>query len=171
MRDTPSWFDSWPARTVAVLILFGLLALTIYVTGRDDTTNRESALWTFILWMFSLALSFYFGRVSVKNAAAEIVRPQARGAARRLVTLGQGIVGFSEMVELNRQAAGDLADKNSGVVPLTQVEHSFGVMDLYMRGQLQAVAAALEDWREFEPKIVNEILNEMRSEAATDGRA
>ena len=169
MSKTPSRFGWWAARISVAVVLTGLLALTIYVTGRDDTTSRESALWTFILWIFGLGASFYIGRESVKAAAAEIVRPQARGAARRLVTLGRGIAGFTEVVELNRQAAGDLADRNSGSVPIRQIEHSFDLMDLYMRGQLQAVSAALEDWREFEPEIVNEILKEIRTEEVSDG--
>ncbi|HET9677535.1 MAG TPA: hypothetical protein VFP21_08545, partial [Solirubrobacterales bacterium] len=64
----------------ALLFLIVLLALTIFVTSRKSTTNAESALWTFILFAIGLAATYYFGRKSVSEAAADVVRPQARSA-------------------------------------------------------------------------------------------
>jgi hypothetical protein len=148
----PKWF----LRTLAALVLVALLALTIAVTGRKHATDTENALWTFILFAIGIGVSFYFGRQSIKDAASDLVRPQARGAARRLITLGSGIAGVSQLIELHRVAASETA-KTAGSVPLQQVTMGYDVLDLYVSRQLETVGDALEDWREFEPKIVNEL--------------
>lgn len=138
-----------------------LLVLTIVVTSKEDTTNTESALWTFILFGIGIALSFYFGRKSINEAATELVRPQARGAARRLVTLGFGVGEFRPLIERHRRQAQAEAD-GRGTVPLSNVELAYDVLLGHMQMQIWSISDALEDWREFEPEIVNQLEENLR---------
>ncbi len=63
-------------RIGAIFALAALLAFTLNVTGKDDATNTETALWTFILFAVGIGVSFYFGKKSTAEAARDIVRPQ-----------------------------------------------------------------------------------------------
>ena len=134
-----------------------LLALTIIVTGREKATDIENALWTFILFAIGLVVSLYFGQKSVKDAAADVVRPQARGAARRLGTLGRGIRSFLDVIELNRQAGEEIAQQSDGRVPMDHLDLAYATLFVQIEAQMRTVVDALEDWREFEPEIVNEL--------------
>lgn len=147
------WF--WP--TVAFVGLAALLGLTIWVTGRNGATGTENALWQFILFGIGLGASFYFGRQSVSQAAADVVRPQARAAARRLTTLGRGIRGFGGVIDLSRDAAEELAERNQGSVPIQHVAHAYDVLYVQIEMQMRTVIDALEDWRQFDPEIVNHL--------------
>jgi hypothetical protein len=138
--------------------LAAVLALTILVTGKKHT-DTENALWTFILFALGAALSFYFGRKSVKDAANELVRPQARGAARRLITLGRGVGMFETLIERQRMRAQEAA-RESDSVPLAEIEVAYDVLLMNARMQVRTISDALEDWREFEPEIVNQLVED-----------
>ena len=147
-------------RGAVLLFVIALLVLTLVVTTRKDTTNAETALWTFILFSIGFGASFYFGRQSVREAAEDVVRPQARAAARRLVTLGYGIRGSTEVVARNRRAAAEIADAGAGNVPIEHLELAYAALDVEFDMQIRMVVDALEDWRQFEPEIVNELLEQ-----------
>jgi len=157
----------WLPYALGTAALAALLALTIAVTGRKSTNNTESALWTFILFAIGSGLSFYFGRKSIKDAAIELVRPQARGAARRLVTLGFGVAGFRPLIERHRKAAQGEA-RDAGCVPLSHVQLAYDVLLAHMETQILTISDALEDWREFEPEIVNKLETELQYERADE---
>jgi hypothetical protein len=164
-------FGFWFARVCAFIGLAALLAFTLKVTSKDDATNTETALWTFILFMIGLAVSYYFGKQSVEQAAADLVRPQARSAARRLVTLGQGIRTLELVVERQRQAAAEAAATNHGNVGLDRVDLALDMLLTYSSLQLLTVNDALEDWRQFDPAIVNDLEKEADRKKRADSEA
>jgi hypothetical protein len=131
--------------------------LTIHVTSREDATNTETGLWTFILFAVGVSVSYYFGRQSVEEAAADVVRPQAQSAARRLTTLGRGIRGFGSVIDLSRHAADRIASENSGALPIEHLDLTYDTLFIQIEMQMQTVIDALEDWRHFDPQIVNEL--------------
>jgi cytochrome c biogenesis factor len=147
-------------RALTAVALVALLVLTLVVTSKRSTTNTEAALWTFILFAIGLAVSFYLGQRSVSEAAAEIVRPQARGAARRLKALGRGIQSFGNVIDLSREAARDIAQQDDGKIPIEHLNFVFDTLYIQIESQMTTVVDALEDWREFEPDIVNELAEE-----------
>jgi hypothetical protein len=147
----------WAVRVLALGFMAGLLALTVAVTSRDDATNMETALWTFILFAVGAGISYYFGQRSIKEGADELVRPQARAAARRLVTLGRGLQSLGALINLSRVAARRSAEDHSGSVPMSHVDFAYDALLIQLDAQAQTVIDALEDWREFEPEIVNEL--------------
>jgi hypothetical protein len=144
-------------RAGALLFLIALLVLTIFVTSRKSTTNGESALWTFILFAIGLVATYYFGRKSVSEAAADLVRPQARSAGRRIVTLGKGIGFFRAAMREQHSAATSTAAENDGKVPIASIDLAYATLELQIEQQLLTVIDALEDWREFDPEIENEL--------------
>jgi prolyl-tRNA synthetase len=151
-------------RVGALLALFALLALTIFVTSQKDTNNTETGLWTFILFAIGLGVSFYFGKKSVTEAAADIVRPQARSAARRLVTLGEGIGAFKQSLDQHRVAAHAVSERDEGAVPIEDFDLACDALDIQVRLQTKMVIDALEDWRQFDPDFVNELMEDQGDE-------
>lgn len=154
MKKDWKWYA---VRGAALLVLIALLVLTIFVTSRKSTTNGESALWTFILFAIGLGATYYFGRKSVSEAAADVVRPQARSAGRRIITLGKGIGFFRAAMKVQHSAARNVAAENDGKVPIESVDLAYATLELQMQQQVLMVIDALEDWREFDPEIVNEL--------------
>lgn len=138
-----------------------LLVFTLYVTSRDDATNTETALWTFILFAIGIAVSFYFGRTSTTDAARSIVRPQAKAAARRLVTLGAGLATIKAVLDRHRSQAEATATASNGGVPVEDFNLAYDSVEMYMELQQQMVKDALEDWRHFDPEIVSELQREV----------
>lgn len=157
MKRGTGWYLT---RTGVLLFLVLLLVLTIHVTTRKDTTNTETALWTFILFAIGLAASFYFGRQSVSAAAADVVRPQAKAAGRRLVTLGKGVGALRQALKLHQGAAEVAAEREHGKVPLEMVDLASRSLEIQLDLQMRTVVDALEDWRQFDPEIANELLED-----------
>ena len=147
-------------RIGALLALIALLVLTIYVTSRKDANNTETGLWTFILFAIGLGVSFYFGKKSVTEAAADLVRPQARSAARRLVTLGRGIGAFRQVLDQHRRAARTTAESNNGAIPIEDFDLVCETLDIQVQLQTKMVIDALEDWRQFDPDFANELMED-----------
>jgi hypothetical protein len=153
MKKGRDWYFT---RIGAGVFLAALLGLTIYVTSRKDATNAESALWTFILFAIGVGATYYLGRESVKNAAAEVIKPQAGSAGRRLITLGRGMNSIRVVMQAHRNAARRAAEANGGVVPLESVELACATFEVQLDQQMSSVIDALEDWRQFDPDIKNE---------------
>jgi hypothetical protein len=147
----------WAVRVLALFFMVGLLALTVAVTSRDDATNMETALWTFVLFAIGAGISYYFGLRSIKDGADELVRPQARAAARRLVTLSRGLQSLGALINLSRAAARRNAEESGGSVQMSHVDFAYDALLVQLNAQAQTVIDALEDWREFDPEIVNEL--------------
>lgn len=154
MKKNWKWYA---VRGAALLFLIALLVLTIVVTSRKSTTNGESALWTFILFAIGLAATYYFGRKSISEAAADMVRPQARSAGRRIIALGKGIGLFRAAMQEQQSAARREAAENDGNVPIANIDLAYALLDLQVDQQMLIVIDALEDWREFDPEIENEL--------------
>jgi len=150
------WWLKWVA---VVAIGGGLLAFNLLITTRKDATKTEEALSTFILFSIGLGVSYYFGKKSMSDAAAAIVKPQARGAARRLRRLGYGVQTSLELIELHRRAARDAATAD-GSVPMDQVDLTLKTLQIEMEASMGTVVDALNDWREFDPDILVDLDDE-----------
>lgn len=144
-----------PYAFLAVLFVV-VLGLTVHVTTRKGATHLETGLWEFILFAVGVVASFYIGQRSVTKAAHEIVRPQARSALRRLVSLGK-IIGTARAMLDEQGVAAAVASEN-GDLGVAQVELAFKMIDLTLENSTEQVVAAIEDWREFTPDIVNELV-------------
>ena len=74
---------------VQVLICLGILALLIlvYIAATRDLSGLESVLLQIILLAIGGGVSFFAGHRSAREAAEEIIKPHARSAFRRLLSL------------------------------------------------------------------------------------
>lgn len=120
-----------------------MMGLSIYVASQRDLTSLENTL----LQVFSLALgligSFQFGKQSAREAAKDMIKPHARSAFRRLVSLYESLsrVGFE--IEGSKQ--------------LNSPEVTIAKLEAIVVEQLATADDALEDWNDIVPEEVAEL--------------
>jgi hypothetical protein len=153
------WWSRYWSHAIVVAIGVVLLVLTLVVTS-DGATDTENTLWTFILFAVGVGSSYWFGKRSVTDAAKEQVRSFASPAARRLVTLGTGLRAIDTDLALHEAGARKAARETGQGVPIEQVKTANESVRNHLELQTKMVVDALEDWRQFDPDIANELLEE-----------
>ena len=88
----------------ALLILIGLgtsglLSFFVYLAATRDLRSLESVLLQIISLGIGCGVSFFVDRQSVSDAAKEIIKPHARKAFRRLVSLYRSLFRAANVIE------------------------------------------------------------------------
>lgn len=131
---------------VMIAVALAVSALSVYVAAQRALTGLEVALLQVFVLFFGLAGSFLFGRQSAKDAAREIIRPHARSAFRRLMSLYLSLRRVGVEIT-SAQAAGQPQDKR--VV--------FARLEAIVIEQLATADDAIEDWYDIVPEDVKEL--------------
>lgn len=136
-------------RLIPVLLIIVSLAFAgifAYVATERTLTNLESV----ILQAFALGAgligSFVFGRQSAKEAAKEIIKPHARSAFRRLLSLYQSLSRVGSTIEESQKTD---SIENHGI--------TLAKLEAIVIEQLATADDALEDWRDIVPEDVEEL--------------
>lgn len=143
-RNTP-WTERWstymPVIGFVASILFSatMVALTLLRTP----TPFETALLQFVILLTGLWGTYIMGKQSALSAARELIRPHARSAFRRTLSLQKSIHNLSLRIE-RFQNEGD--DRR-----LSEIR---AVVD----EQIVAGNDATEDWRDIIPDDVDEMV-------------
>ena len=134
----------WPV--LLILISLGVAVYFAYVTTTRTLTGLESFLLQIFTLVTGLVGSFIFGRQSAREAARDIIKPLARSAFRRLLSL---------YLSLSR-VANILASSQD-----FESREDYEVMHAKLEGivveQLTTAGDALEDWRDIVPEDVEEL--------------
>ena len=97
-------------------------------------------------FIVGLTGSYLFGRQYAKNAAKEIVKPYARSAFRRLLSLYQSLSRVATEI------------KNYRITEeCKSAETTFARLEAIVVEQLATADHALEDWRDIVPEDVAEL--------------
>jgi hypothetical protein len=128
-----------------ILILASLIMVgsSVYIASERDLTSLENAL----LQAFSLALgligSFQFGKQSAKDAAKELIKPHARSAFRRLISLYESLSRVGYVIE-------ETSDAYDSSITM-------GKLQAIVIEQLATADDAIEDWNDIVPEEVAEL--------------
>lgn len=147
-------------RAGIVLLTGAIIVSAIFVVV---AANRNlSALENVLLQVFSLGLgligSYVLGRESARDAAREMVKPHARSAFRRLLSLYRSLSRLAYAIQTIRSdgnvnpETNNVLDKLEGIV----VE------------QIATADDALEDWRDIVPEDVAELRAQLAPQLATE---
>ncbi len=90
----------WPSLLITVSLV--VLGAFWQVANTRSYTDLESYFLQISIALVGIAVSFYSGRLSVREAAREIIRPHARSAFRRLVSLYRSISEVGRIIESSR---------------------------------------------------------------------
>ena len=132
--------------TLLVLFSIGISIFLAYTATKRTLTGLESILWQIFVFAGGLVGSFIFGRQSAREAAREIIKPHARSAFRRLLSLYQSLSRAATTIE-----SAQISDSHENdQVALARLEE-------IITEQLSKADDALEDWRDIVPEDVEEL--------------
>ena len=139
----------------ALLLLFSVVVSVIfaYTATQRTLTGLEGMIWQIFAFGAGLAGSFIFGRQSAPDAAKEIIKPHARKAFRRLVSLYRSL---SRAASVIKSARDDESPENQRV--------TLAKLDAIVTEQLTTADDALEDWNDIVPEDVEELKQKLQSD-------
>ena len=143
---------NWILAGFLILISLGVSVLVVYTTTTRVLTAVESTIWQVFVLTAGLAGSFIFGRQSAKEAAREIIKPHARSAFRRLVSLYESLSRASTVIELTESSESS-----------EDIRVTIAKLDAIVTEQLNTADDALEDWRDIVPEDVEELKQKLES--------
>ena len=128
-----------------------------YTTTKRTLTGLESILWQIFVFAAGLTGSFIFGRQSAREVAREIIKPHAKSAFRRLISLYLSLQRASTIIESSQSAESD-EDYQVGLAKL----------EVIVAEQLAAADDALEDWNDIVKEEVEELKQKLESDNTTE---
>ena len=143
----------WVLAALLILVALGISAFVIYITTQRTLNSIEGILWQVFVLTAGLAGSFIFGRQSAPEAAKEIIKPHARKAFRRLVSLYRSL---SRAANVIKSAQDDESLENQQV--------TLAKLDVIVTEQLATADDALEDWNDIVPEDVEELKQKLQSD-------
>ena len=140
------------AFSIGVVILFSIVAKFHPLSGLESV----------LLQFFSLAMgllgSYIFGRESVRSAARDVIKPHARSAFRRLLSLYASLSRLAVAIQ-----AAKPANRNS-FVEATVLDK----LEVMVTEQIATADDALEDWRDIVPEDVEELQLRLKQRATME---
>lgn len=130
--------------TVLILAAIAVAGFSAYIATQRTLTSLEGTLLQSFALIVGLVGSFIFGRRSATDAAKEIIKPHARSAFRRLMSLYES---------LSRVANEVAASQSAGV----NNEVALARLEAIVIEQLATADDALEDWSDIVPEDVAEL--------------
>ena len=130
--------------TVLILAAIAVAGFSAYIATQRTLSSLEGTLLQSFALIVGLVGSFIFGRRSATDAAKEIIKPHARSAFRRLMSLYES---------LSRVANEVAASQSAGV----NNEVALARLEAIVIEQLATADDALEDWSDIVPEDVAEL--------------
>lgn len=138
-----------PRALVAVSVVFAL------VFGIVAVQRPLTALENVLLQIFTLAVglvaSFVWGRQSAKSAAQEMIKPHARSAFRRLLSL------YGSLSRLAAAISNSRPNPEAVSIPYSVLDK----LEAIVVEQIKTADDALEDWTDLVPEDVAEVRKRM----------
>lgn len=137
------------------LLFIALSVLTsiffLYIASQRNLTSLENTLLQVMSLGLGLIGSYVMGKESSKEQAYEMIRPHARSAFRRLLSLYNSISRLGVAIEQSRSAL-VLGDPTSMVLDKLQA---------IVIEQVSTADDALEDWKDILPDELEKLRNSM----------
>jgi hypothetical protein len=129
------------AASVVVSLIFIVISTYRQLTGLEST----------LLQIFSLGLgligSFIIGREGTKKAAEDMIKPHAKSAFRRVLSLYNSLSRLATVIEYQKEQ-----------MPGNKVAlHSLQMLQGIVIEQLATADDALEDWKDILPEELNKL--------------
>lgn len=121
----------------------------MYVSSGRALSQLEVVMFEVLTLGLGAFGSFWFGRSSAREAAREMVRPHARSALRTILSLRDSLVRLSGRIEELKMEGAD---------------HRLDIVQSIVHEQIPIGRSAVEDWRDFVPEDVEEVLKRWNEE-------
>jgi hypothetical protein len=147
----------------AIAIIVSALAIVTAVVRR--LTILELTLFQVISLSLGLAGSYVFGKYSAHEAARDVIRPHARSAFRRVLSLYAALQRYAVAVEERGAILTQISWDYGGSVPMQHIDAALALLSAQVIEQIGTAGDAMEDWRDLVPDEVERI--ERRATEAT----
>jgi hypothetical protein len=144
-------------RLIAIILLVAALvfvAIFVIVATNRALTSLESVSLQLLIFLFGLSGSFILGRQSARKVARDIIKPHARSAFRRVLSLYNGL---SRLATIISQRHSSNKDAMSDEVIMAKCE---SILTEY----INTADDALEDWRDIIPEDVDELHKRLKKQ-------
>lgn len=131
----------------------------VYTATTRRLTQVEGVYLQALPWITGVLASLVFGRMSARTAVREVIRPHARSAFRRIVSLYDSISRVARTVA----EAQESDDNHDHLIALSKIE-------AFVVEQLSTADDAIEDWRDIVPEDVDELRGSIDLEDAQGAR-
>jgi hypothetical protein len=88
-----------------VMISTIISVASIYISSQRDLTSLENTLFQLIILAIGLLGSYVIGRESTKESAKELIKPHARSAFRRLLSLYSSLSRLAGLIKDSKHKA------------------------------------------------------------------
>jgi hypothetical protein len=146
MRKTTLQPSQLVAASVLVVLSIVLAVLFVHIAATRPLTTLEGTLFQAISLLAGLAGSYLFGTQSAMRIARGMIKPHARSAFRRVLSLYKGLSRIGQQIERAKSA----------VSPEGQIT-PYDILEAMVEQQLLTVDDAVEDWRDLVPEEVEEL--------------
>ena len=117
------------------------------ISANRDLTNLENILFQIFISGVGLTGSYILGKWATEDVEREAIRPHARSAFRRLVSLYQSLSRIAHMV-----ASSESDEENAKMLALREI----------IIREIRTADDALEDWADIVPEEVKRYREEIR---------
>lgn len=136
---------------VTVAAIYGFVATERPLTGPESILLQSFAIGAGLLG------SFLFGKQSAKEAAKEMLKPHARSAFRRLLSLFQSLSRVAKTIEKTKHPEN-----------LEEPSVTLAKLEVIVIEQLSTADDALEDWRDIVPDEVDELRQKLIEQKSSE---
>ena len=144
MQKMESYFPG-----VCFVIMIGMMVLIVDTSTDRQLTEFESVVFQVVTMSAGLLGSYLIGRRTSKELIQKAVRPHARSAFRRLISLYRSIARVATTIE-----APELEDDRRKIA----------VIKAIVVEQLDTADDALEDWQDLDPDSVSELRKKLEDD-------
>ena len=151
----------WEYAAPTFLICMSVVGFSVfaYVATERPLTDLESVFLQTFSVLTGFIGTFLIGRQSARNAAAELIKPHARSAFRRLL---------SQYQSLHRMAT--TIDSSKSFKTPDQYKQALARLEEIAISQISTADDALADWEDIVPKDIEELRQALSSRSARGGR-
>ena len=137
-----------------LMLCLAIVLLDVWTSTQRALTSTEAALFQVVILILGLGGSALLGRAYEQQAAANMVKPHARSAFRRLLSLYSGLGRLQTSVQERRRSLASMTDPETSAVDLTDVDAALNLIEMQVVEQIGTADDAMEDWRDLVPDEV-----------------
>ena len=143
--STPArWWRRLDLPLIGLALVFAVaLGAMIAVSSMRDLSQLETILFQVVTLATGLLASYRFGRNAARDAAYEVIRPHARSALRRILSLRDSLFRLSDRIEEFKEEGPD---------------YRLDVIQAIIVEQIPLGGSAVEDWRDIIEDDVEEVV-------------
>ena len=138
--------------SLLVVISIAVSYFFIKIANERALTEIEGVLLQCVCLGLSIVGSFLFGKISAQQAAEKLVKPHAKSAFRRLISLYKSLSRVAFIITQSEDAK-----PTDQKIVLSQVA-------AIVQQQIDTADDALEDWRDLVPNEVDELKKKLNAD-------